>query len=115
MEFVLAVATILSAVATALAGHPTNVYCHLPPDKTSWCVAQECVEGWAYDYPAPHTDKIYLRHCGAVVALQRYAGTVYAHEILHIVHPIWKHPKINRISDWYWWNVVRPRLRAKLH
>lgn len=98
-------AALLTTVATLLVGHQTPVYCH-SPGYQPWGDAA----GWTvYGFPG-QPSKVYLRYCGGTAKLVRIDGDIFAHELIHVEHPNWRHPKVYALEDWYWTHVVRAKL-----
>jgi hypothetical protein len=100
-------AALLTTVATLIVSHPTPVYCHAPPGNP-WTGN---IDGWTYYQPP----RIYLRYCGKIVRLNSDYGQTLAHELIHVEHPNWAHPRVYRLERWYWRRVVRRVLRREEH
>lgn len=82
---------LLSVIATAFAGHYVPVHCEASPTHP-WAGNDAGRAAWTYGTDA--YDRIYLRNCRHVVALRRPWVDNFAHEILHIAHKSWAHPRI---------------------
>lgn len=98
-------AALLTAVATLIVGRPVPVACHAPA-RAPWT-------GNVYGFTLyTRPPRVYLRACRATRALRPWAVTVFAHELIHVEHPGWAHPKVYRLAGWYGRKVVRPKIRA---
>jgi hypothetical protein len=58
---------------------------------------------------------VYLRACRAVVRGRQPDLTTFAHELIHVEHPSWAHPKVYALAPWYSHIVGRVlrRVRAR--
>lgn len=64
------------------------------------------VEGITFYDP----DQIYLRYCPCTLHAREDCVVVFAHELIHVEHPHWPHPRVYYWDDWYARIVVRPKL-----
>jgi hypothetical protein len=86
-------AAVLTLAASLLANHPVTVACSHPP----WVPWTDGVYGYAGYRP----DRIWLRDCRRTITFDRTYTSIFAHEIIHIEHPYWPHPKVYALEDWY--------------
>lgn len=96
---------LLTLVASALIGFHTPVHCTAMPGHP-W---HDNVWGMAAWPP----DRIYLRHCRWTIQERRPAVVIFAHEILHVEHHDWPHPKIYAQSQIYSGTVLNEIRKAK--
>lgn len=87
-------AATLAVIATLIVGHPTPVACHAPAGMP-WTGN---VYGYTVWNPRP---RVYLRACRATLRRVRVAVVVFAHELIHVEHPSWAHPRVYRMAPWY--------------
>ena len=85
------VSPLLTAAASALAGHATPVHCGAMPGYP-WADSVAGRAAWTVGTAAD--DRVYLRYCGATLRLERPYVDVFAHELLHIEHKGWPHPRV---------------------
>jgi len=86
-------AATLTAVATLIVGHPVKVFCTHPAGMP-WRGNEA---GWTFRPPP----RVFLRWCGATWRAEPLASTVFAHELLHVEHPGWSHPRVYRVAPRY--------------
>jgi hypothetical protein len=99
------VAKHLTKVASLLVRRHIQVHCKLPAGD----IWPSRVDGITFY----NTDEIYLRYCRGVLQLQTFWVKVFAHELIHIEHEHWPHPKVYRWDDWYGRVVVGPAIRRE--
>jgi hypothetical protein len=99
-------AALLTTVASLLVGHHVPVACQHPPG-IPWT---DNVYG--YTVWEGRQASIYLRSCRRTRLRVRWAVTVFSHELIHVEHPDWSHPRVYRWADWYGRTVVGPKIAS---
>lgn len=83
---------LLSLVAAIIVGHHVNVYCVPPPQ---WHNHWGPYAGAAVKYSnEPYPRNVYLRNCKGTVRRETTPETVFAHELLHVLHWDWPHRRV---------------------